>query len=257
MPLGIFYLSYKCYNDAVRWLVVEKILMGNYEFLKYNFGNANVIFSTAKGNLNFNMESDEGKENLGKLKKWFNLKEVGYLKQIHSNSVFVYDGALYQGDALITEKKDTAVGVFTADCVPILLYDNVKNIIAAVHSGWKGTILGITINTLNKMEQVYGCKCKNITAFIGPHNKECCYEIGNDVEDEFKKNKLFEDFQFMNGRNLNLEVCIAGQLEYKGVQKHNVYRSDICTFCNEDIQLYSYRKQKERCGRMFSFIYFT
>lgn len=234
---------------------METVVIEGYEFIKYSFGRANVIFSTAKGNLNFNIDSEEGNKNIERLKEWFNLKEIGYLRQIHSDYVCSYDGMLHEGDALITEKENTAIGIFTADCVPILLYDEIKNVIAAVHSGWKGTLSGITINVLNKMEKFFGCETKDIKAFIGPHNRSCCYEIGNDLVNKFRECEIFRDTSFMSGRNLNLEVCITKQLEYEGISKENIVYSDLCTFCSDSFELYSYRKHKEQCGRMFSFIY--
>lgn len=236
---------------------METLVIENYEFIKYSLGRANVIFSTAKENLNFNIDSEEGRKNIVRLKEWFNLKEIGYLRQVHSNSVFIYDGVLYEGDALITNKENTAVGVFTADCVPVLLYDQSKNVIAVVHSGWKGTVSGITKNTLNRMGEVYGCHTNDIKAFIGPHNKACCYEVGDDVKNQFSGCKIFEDIQFMNGSNLNLEACITKQLLYEGISKENIVYSKLCTFCDDSFELYSYRKHKEHCGRMFSFIYLS
>lgn len=234
---------------------MESIYKDNYEFIKENCKNINIIFSTAKNNIDFNLKNKKGKENILKLKEWFDLEDVGYLNQIHSNIVHDYNNEVREGDGIITDKKNVAVGVFTADCVPVLLYDKDKEIIAAVHSGWRGTFSGIVINTIGKMQKLYGCKGENIYAYIGPHNKVCCYEVGEDLIKKFKECSIYDEVNISDGNKLNLECCIIKQLEHKKVPRENISISDFCTFCNEQYDFYSYRKQKEQCGRMFSFIY--
>lgn len=234
---------------------MKEIVKDNYIFYKETIGNANFIFSTAENNLDFNINTDTGMENLEKLKEWFGLREIGYLHQIHSDLVYNYDGEKHQGDGLITARKECAVGVFTADCVPILLYDSVRNIVSAVHSGWRGTVSGIILNAIEKMVQEYGCKVKDIYAIIGPHNRSCCYEIGEDVSEIFKKNELFKyENIFINGC-LDIEKCVIKQMCSKGVPRENIKVMNFCTYCNDKVRMHSYRKSKELSGRMFSFIY--
>lgn len=236
---------------------MEKYIIEDYEFIRQTIGKANFIFSTSTNNLNFNVNTVEGKANLVKLKAWFSLKEVGYLKQIHSNLVYNYDGEIHQGDGLITNRKNVGIGVFTADCVPILIYDNVNQVIAAVHSGWKGTLNEVTANALFKLKSEYGCKMKDLTAFIGPHNRGCCYEIGEDVMELFLNKKLYKNIEIIKNNKLDLEKCIIKQLEDSGVDDKNIFSTNICTYCDGNYNMYSYRKQKEDSGRMFSFIYLT
>jgi YfiH family protein len=227
------------------------------EFLKAEEGNAYIVFSTAKAELNFNINEDEGKKNLSKLKEWFGLEDIGYLYQKHSSNIFIYDGEIHEGDAIITNKKNIGIGVFTADCVPIIIYDKFNNAIAAVHSGWKGTLNKITEDTITKMQQVYGSNPENLVVYIGPHNRGCCYEVGNDVAGLFNDCDLYKGSDIVNRRKLNLEKCIIAQLGHKGVLMDNIKTMDMCTFCSEKTSLYSYRKLKDSCGRMFSFIYLT
>lgn len=241
------------YNIEVNAL--EKYIIENYEFIKQRIGNANFIFSTSTNNLNFNINSVEGKTNLMKLKDWFNLKEIGYLKQMHSKLVYNFDGEVYEGDGIITNRRDIGIGVFTADCVPILIYDKVNQVVAAVHSGWKGTLNEIVVNTLYKLKSEYGSDMKDIIAYIGPHNRGCCYEIGDDVKQLFFCKEIYNDIEIIKDNKLNLEKCIVEQLLFNGVEKKNILSSNICTFCDENYNMYSYRKQKKDYGRMFSFIY--
>jgi len=234
---------------------LEKYKLNNYEFIKHTLGNANFIFSTSKNNLNFNVNLEEGQSNLMRLKHWFDLKEIGYLKQIHSNLVYNYDGETHQGDGIITNRRKIGIGVFTADCVPVLIYDNVNQVIAAVHSGWNGTLNEICVNALSKLKSEYGCKMKDLTAIIGPHNRCCCYEIGEDVKVLFSEKEMYKNLEIIKNNKLNLEKCIIRQLETNGVQSQNIISTNVCTYCGSDYNMYSYRKQKEDYGRMFSFIY--
>lgn len=234
---------------------MDIITIDGYEFIRVNVGDAEIVFSTAKNDLNFNINSQSGIGNLQKLKDWFDLKEIGHLKQVHSDFVFTYDKTVHEGDALITNQLNTAVGVFTADCVPIMLYDVKNKVVAAVHSGWKGTQLKIVNSAIEKMKNDYGSRPEDLVVYIGPHNRSCCYEVGEEVADLFIKDNLYEGLEIYNNRKLDLEACIMRQLQSIGVNRDNIYTLSICTFCNKDMELHSFRKDKQSGGRMFSFIY--
>lgn len=233
---------------------MEKVLIEGYEFIKIDLSGAEAVFSTAKNGLNFNKGTQEGRENVENIKKWFGVKEVGFLDQIHSDYVFIYEGKKEEGDALITNLNDTAVGVFTADCVPILLYDKSKNIIAAVHSGWKGTFSCILSKTIEDMNKKYGTKGEDLIAFIGPHMHQCCYEVGEELIEKFKQSDVYGKLDIFNGRNLSMTKCIIHQLKTEGVIDENIHELNICTFCNNEYELHSHRKNKDG-GRLFSFIF--
>ena len=94
-----------------------------YKFIKFQVDNVVILFSTASGELNFNCHTDEGLMNLEKIKIYYNLQSIGYLNQIHSDLIFDFNGTIEDGDALITNKKNRAIGIFTADCVPVILVD--------------------------------------------------------------------------------------------------------------------------------------
>jgi len=86
-------------------------------------------------------------------------------------------------DALVTDVPGVVLTAFTADCTPILLHDPVRGVAAAVHSGWRGTALGIVGRTVDAMQQKYGSEPKNIRAAIGPCISECCFETHREVPD--------------------------------------------------------------------------
>ena len=129
-----------------------------------------------------------------------NSKNIFLVNQIHSNK-FIYINKNFKinkkrlkADAIITDQKKLPIGVLTADCVPILVYDNVSKIIAAIHAGWKGAFKGI-INKVIKFMIKKGCKRKNLYAAIGPCISQKNYNIKEDFLRKFinknKKNKIF------------------------------------------------------------------
>ena len=235
--------------------LMKEVTFEENKFLVFEQEGVNFVFSTAENNLNFNKNLSEGRLKLEKLKDWFKVENIGYSNQIHSDIVNLFNGTVIEGDSLITNKTNSAIGIFTADCVPILLYDSVNKVIAAVHSGWRSTVSDIVIKTVNRMTAEYKTKAEDITAYIGPHNRVCCYEVGMEVIDRFKNNQLFSEEKFLKDNNLNLAYFIHKQLNSLGVKAENIHDTELCTFCSKDYKLHSYRKDNGSYGRMFSFIF--
>ncbi|MGL4730463.1 MAG: peptidoglycan editing factor PgeF [Clostridium sp.] len=235
---------------------VKKI--DGYEFLTFDERKLKVVFSTKKNNLNLNKNLEIGKENLKKLKKIFKVKDIQYLNQIHSDIIYNYDKKNIknlEGDAIITKREDVAIGVFTADCVPVIVADIKNNIVASIHSGWRGTYDKIVFKTIKKMIEEYDCKIENLKIFIGPHNKVCCYEVSLELINKFKELSIYRNEDINMGRYLDLERCIIIQVELLGVKKENIISVNQCTYCSKEHEFYSYRKENEREGRLFSFVY--
>jgi len=203
------------------------------------------------------LKSGEFIKNIEYIKKIYNVKSIGYLNQVHSTIIKEFDGIPSEGDAIITDKKQVALGVFTADCVPVLLFDEKKDVIAAIHSGWRGTYDEITLKTLIKMKKVYDVNGEDIVAVIGPHIRSCCYEVSDDLINSFKSKEIYKDININNGRNLDLSSCISAQLKQFGVKVENIIDMELCTRCDEDIIFHSYRRDKEKSGRNFSFIFIS
>ncbi|KAA8677023.1 peptidoglycan editing factor PgeF [Clostridium sp. MT-14] len=236
---------------------MEKLIIDPYEFITVDLKGAKAVFSTARSNLNFNKAEDEGKKNIENLKKWFKLENVGFLNQVHGCEIVIYnpDDKVKDGDGIITNRSCTAVGVFNADCVPVIIYDREKKVIAAVHSGWKGTLACVVSKAIEKLEKEYSSKPENLQVCVGPHIHSCCYEVGEEFKNKFKDDSFYRNKDHIfNGRNLDLKKCILYQLLEKGVNRQNINYLDICTACNREFKLYSYRKDRGT-GRMFSFVY--
>jgi hypothetical protein len=154
------------------------------------------------------------------------------------------NGCIGEGDALVTNRPGLAVSVRTADCYPILLADTRHLAVAAVHAGWRGTAAHIVDRTLERMNTEFGTEPRDVIAAIGPGIRVCCYEVGEEVARQFG----------YDGRaHLDLVLENRKQLEAAGVPPHNIEALDVCTFCDAE-RFFSYRREKEKAGRMTSYI---
>jgi YfiH family protein len=160
-------------------------------------------------------------------------KKIIFLNQIHSNK-FYYIGKnsklnnKLEGDALITDKRNLPIAVLTADCAPILIHDEKKKMIAAIHAGWKGAYNDIVKKVVKFMIKK-GCSPKNITVAIGPCISSKNYEVKDDFKKRFikkdKKNIIF--FKITNDKNyFNLNKYIHFQLESLNIKKIDIINKD-------------------------------
>ena len=230
------------------------------DFLIVEGEKVNIVFSTAKYDRSFNRNNDEGLKNIESLKIDFNVNEVVYLHQIHSDNVFVFNNNAKEfiekeGDAIVTNKENVIIGAFTADCVPVVLVDEVEGVIAAIHSGWKGTFNSITKKSIEKMIQEYGTRIENIKVYIGPHIRQCCYEVSEELKERFLDKTKIDENELFNGRNLSMERCILEDLRSLKIEEDNIDTINLCTYCEEEIKLFSYRKSVGTYGRLFTFAY--
>ncbi|MBI4903435.1 MAG: peptidoglycan editing factor PgeF [Acidobacteria bacterium] len=172
------------------------------------------------------------------------------LKQIHSDLVLTAGdacGLLGEGDAVICGKAGVWIGVRTADCVPILLADRERKVVAAIHAGWRGTAAGLVGKALARMKEEFGTEPVDVTAAVGPCIGGCCYEVGDEVAARFGKAG-----ESPRGRALvDLAAENVMQLSAAGVRDIEQLRE--CTRCNEQ-KFHSYRRDGERAGRMVSAI---
>jgi hypothetical protein len=174
--------------------------------------------------------------------------DLATLKQIHSNLVLVAElpGHCGEADALVTNRPGVAVSVRTADCYPILLADARNRAVAAVHAGWRGTVTHVVERALEKMKVEFGSSPVDVHAAIGPGIGVCCYEVGEEVARQF-------GFAAVSRTHLNLASENRKQLETAGVAPQNIEALGVCTFCDAK-RFFSYRREKEKAGRMISYI---
>lgn len=207
-------------------------------------------------NLSFSVGDDEAnvKRNreifFGALK--INLNELAIPRQVHSATVRVVSepGTYPECDALITAAPRVFLCLSVADCVPILLFDNAKRVVAGVHAGWRGTAGEIVAKTVERMMQRFGSDPRDIIGFVGPSASVCCYEVGDEVAREFDGRFA----QRMNGKaRLDLKEANVEQLVQAGVRREAIEISPACTI-HDAARFHSYRRESTKSGRMMATI---
>ena len=174
----------------------------SHGFFNRNGGRSSGIYESLNCGLGSNDQKDKVKKNLETVRNKINkkAKEIFLVHQVHSNKFIFIDKHFkikkkrVKADAIITNQKKLPIAVLTADCVPLLIYDNKKNMIAAIHAGWKGAFKEIIKKVVMFMTKK-GCEKKNITVAIGPCIKQKSYIVREDFRAKFlkknKKNKIF------------------------------------------------------------------
>lgn len=192
------------------------------------------------------------------------------MHQVHDVKVAVVDrGDLTREeldgyDAMITDLPGVAIGVRTADCIPVLLYDPVKKAVAAIHSGWRGTVSKIISKTVSMMQRTYSSQPSDLLAVIGPGICEDCFQVGEEVALIFKEagfdiNSVWSFRGPKTGNGMEgghhidlIEACRQTLVE-SGLKNENIQISDLCTYEDNDL-LYSARKEGIECGRNITYI---
>ena len=187
-------------------------------------------------------------------------------RQTHSDRVAVvtsenFANTIDDTDALITNEPGIFICVQTADCVPILLFDPEKKVVAAVHAGWKGTISKIAKKTVEQMTETFGCNPGDIIAGIGPSIHMHAYEVGPEVigsvEASFNNHTALLK-PSMNSGKAFFDLWEANQtvLTEAGIPEGNIELMGLCSFEQADL-FYSARRDGTDTGRMVSGIRLT
>ena len=158
-------------------------------------------------------------------------------------------------DAVMTDMSGVCVGVSTADCIPILLYDAEKHAVCAIHAGWRGTVARIVEKAVKAMTATYGTNPSNLVAQIGPGISLDSFEVGDEVYDAFAQAGF--NMQSISERrekwHINLPLCNKLQLMAMGVKPEQICMSDICTYKSHDT-FFSARRLGINSGRIFTAI---
>ena len=210
----------------------------SHGFFNKNGGVSKGIYKSLNCGLGSNDKINNVKKNLKIVKNKINRKskKIYLVNQIHGNKfLFLSKTAKIKNksisaDAIITEKKNFPIAILTADCVPLLLFDQKRKIIAAIHAGWKGAFKGIVGKVVRFMLKK-GCSRDEITVAIGPSITQKNYSVKLDFKNKFikkhKKNKIF----FKNTNNLiyfDLPNYIKSQLKFNKISK--IDRINIDTY---------------------------
>lgn len=165
------------------------------------------------------------------------------------------DTAIPETDGLYTFESDLLLCCFTADCVPLLLYDETTGLIGAVHSGWQGTVKEITPKMLSHLIEVESCNPASLHITIGPAISQEKFEVDRDVWEQFKALGYADEFLYYEEKtgkyHIDNKMTVKRQCELRGVPVENIMVDDTCTFSSPDC--FSYRQDKS-CGRHLSYI---
>jgi purine-nucleoside/S-methyl-5'-thioadenosine phosphorylase / adenosine deaminase len=202
------------------------------------------------------------------------------LRQVHSDLIHRVQRVPQDhlvGDGLVTDTPGLLIGIQTADCLPVILVDTKQRAVGVFHAGWQGTVKRIVEKGVGEMRRWFGTLPRDIRAAIGPGIHKCCYEVGDEVRDQFHSQfeyavDLFHEIKesdpirerypllFLTARapghselprKLFLDLVEANrrQLLSAGVSAKNITTSPLCTFCRPDL-LFSYRAERGITGRL-------
>ena len=161
---------------------------------------------------------------------------------------------LHAKDAVVTNIPNLCIGVSTADCVPVLLYDAMKGVVAAVHAGWRGTVARIVEKSLLAMVERYGVSPADVRAVIGPSISLAAFEVGDEVYDAFAAAAFpMESIARRMGTKWHIDLWEANRLQLLacGVPAGSVEVSGVCTYTRCD-EFFSARRLGIKSGRIFS-----
>jgi YfiH family protein len=179
--------------------------------------------------------------------------------QVHQTEIAVVDENRDRNlegiDALMTNVPGLCIGISTADCIPVLLYDPIYHAVCAIHAGWRGTVQRIVEKAVSKMSAVYGSRPSDLVAQIGPGIHLESFEVGDEVYDAFAQagfdmesiSKKYEKW------HIDLPECNRQQLMNQGVPADHIAVSPVCTFVQSD-SFFSARRLGIQSGRIFTAI---
>ncbi len=185
------------------------------------------------------------------------------MEQVHGERIRVIDSdepppaSVPECDGLITDRPGTALGVKTADCVPLFFVDRVRRVIGVAHAGWRGTALGMAAKMVDALIRIFASRPEDILAAIGPAVGPCCYQVDAPVHaalaehagaDRFLK-PCREEGRWM----LDLALANRLQIRERGVPESNIHATDLCTACRQEL-FFSHRGSGGQSGRQVNFL---
>ena len=165
------------------------------------------------------------------------------LRQTHSdiihviepdNLIYYMENPLIEGDGFLTTINNVILGILTADCAPVMIYND--DVIGIVHAGWKGTKAQIHIRLLEMLSEF--SPNKNFHVIIAPHIMSCCYQVGDEFKDYFPENAFTRK---KDGLYFDLSGVIKEDLIKSGLSENDIFDSAYCTRCHQNPSFFSYR----------------
>ena len=182
----------------------------------------------------------------------FPLSNLKFQKQVHKTDIQIVNKDTpneKETDGMITKENSIILNITIADCTAILVFDPIMRIIAALHSGWRGTKENIAAKGIKLLKSNYNSNPADLLVYLSPCASGERYEVGWDVAKYFPDSvKRINDEKYLFDNRKQILI----QLEKAGVRIQNIEASDICTIENNDY--HSFRRDKENSGRMAAFI---
>jgi purine-nucleoside/S-methyl-5'-thioadenosine phosphorylase / adenosine deaminase len=251
---------------------LESDALGGIDFIVHAFVTRwGGISQGAFENLNFSFRegdpADRVERNWETLSTAFEVprRQFFVVNQVHEDRILLIDeehpkpsdNQLLQYDAIVTDRPGLAIGIKTADCVPILVVDPVRRVIGAIHAGWKGTSLGIAAKAVDALADRYLSKPSDLIVALGPAIGSCCYQVDEAVFESMKgqsgRDSLFRPCREKGRWMFDLVLANRLQLEETGVLAGNIFTAGFCTACRGDF-FFSHRREKGVTGRHLNFI---
>jgi YfiH family protein len=178
------------------------------------------------------------------------------LKQVHGAVVAPapWNGTP-EADAAVAAQPGLVLGIQTADCLPVLLVDPQRRLVAAAHAGWRGTAAGVTRQAVRELV-ARGSRPRDIVAALGPGIGPCCYEVGEELREAFGPAGAVFFRPGPDGKpHLDVRAANVRQLLEAGLPEEAIHHLPDCTHCHPDLY-HSYRREGHGSGRMISFVGF-
>lgn len=206
--------------------------------------------------------SPDVQDNLARLgaQAGFDVERLYRVRQIHSDRLVVVEEAAdpneistVEADALVTAAPGHVIAVQTADCVPVLLFDQRRKVVGVAHCGWRGLVRGVLDRTISVMANYYGGRPVDLLAVIGPSIGACCFEVAPEVAKRFAGWEAVIPAPDDGQPRVDLRAATTRILVGLGLTKESIVACDLCTRCRSDL-FFSYRGLGAGTGRHLNFI---
>jgi hypothetical protein len=191
-------------------------------------------------------------------------RRVYVLSQVHGTNAHVLTGTedreelirTVSGDITLSRTPGVACGVRSADCVPILIADRASGAVAAIHSGWRGTVAGVAAAGVAALRDLAGAR-GDLVAAVGPHIQTCCFEVGDDVAADLARSSPLGEAAVVRAEgkkpHVDLRRIVHAQLEAAGLAAEMIDDVMGCSVCEPE-RFHSFRRGGKVSGRMLSAI---
>jgi len=255
-------------RDAIQYLEAEAI--SALDFVTHAFctrlgGISEGPFSTLNTGFLVGDREEDVRRNLALIGKAFAIpaERLVLMGQVHGDRIFILDGdgpppgSIPECDGMITDQPGVALGIRTADCVPLLFVDRVRRVIGVAHAGWRGTALRIASRMVDLFEKRFSSRVEDILIAVGPAIDVCCYQVDAPVYAAFSLRPGADRFLHPcpeEGRWM-LDLASANRIALmeRGAPEGNILSAGHCTACRRDI-FFSHRASHGCTGRQMNFL---